>query len=522
MAQNPWSIPKGVVGNERKALKAIFDAMKKAQQSIPPEALAQLQFGNVDAFMKMIDWSKIDLSFDEVRNLIEQQTVLSAQDVFSPTQITSNLVFNRIDEKAVAWAREHSSELVRNITQEFRESIRSTISDGLAGNLTVPQMASRIKQNLPLLPRDRGAVDNFRQRNFERFMQGGMSEEKARAKADAKAERYANKLTRRRAQTIARTEMVASSNAGKEAGWEAGVEGGYIDNDSQKEWIAEPNACEICKPLDGMVIPWQAEFPDLGTTPPAHPNCRCTVAMLPPDYAESEWRDTPTESPAYDQETTAVDPNEPAVATDTGFEPSEYNDFQEIDVSDPKVKDAVQHYTSAGYLEMNGYLRAGAGNEWQFNSNVSERINVLQAELNKGSIPKPLEFIRGQQFFNGAELGDFFDSDNATLIRNVRDNRGFLTGDVETFSLKSLVGQEWKSDGFLSTSTITQSRNPYRPYNYRSTPFQMHILAPAGTKGMAVSATENEFLLPYGTNFRIEKTEIIKNQAHIFLKVISQ
>lgn len=311
MAENPWSIPNGVTGNERKALQALFDAMKNAQQSIPPEALAQLQFGNVDAFMKMIDWTKIDLSFDDVRKIIEEQAILSARDVFEPTQIDAELLFNRIDERAVQWAKEQSASLVRNITSEFRESIRSTISDGLAGNLTVRQMASRIKQNLPLLPRDRGAVDNFRKRTFERFMQGGMSEEKAREKADAKAERYANKLTRRRAQTIARTEMVSASNAGKYAGWEAGIEGGYIDPDSRKEWIAEPDACEICAPLDGKPIPWNAEFPDLGVAPPAHPNCRCTVAMLPPDYDSSEWEGTPSESPAYDQQTTAVDPNSP-------------------------------------------------------------------------------------------------------------------------------------------------------------------------------------------------------------------
>ena len=501
MAQNPWSIPNGVTGNERKALQALFDAMKNAQQSIPPEALAQLQFGNVDAFMRMIDWSKVDLSFDDVRKIIEEQTVLSAQDVFSPRQIDSELLFNRIDENAVAWAREQSASLVRNITSDFRESIRSTISDGLAGNLTVPQMASRIKQNLPLLPRDRGAVDNFRQRNFERFMQGGMSEEKARAKADAKAERYANKLTRRRAQTIARTEMVASSNAGKMVGWQAGVEGGYIDNDSQKEWIAEPDACEICAPLDGMTIPWTAEFPDLGTTPPAHPNCRCTVAMLPPDYAESEWTGETSESPAYDQATTEVDPNaEPAPAQN--FEATDWNKLPKIQPESAGDQEAIDSYLGDGYADINRFMRYGTDPSDLSSAKVKRYSSALTRMANAQVIPEN------------------------TLVQRYQQLAGLNIDSIEQG--QSLIGKVFNSDSLLSTSALTNNGQPFKGVGLVNK-VRMEIGIPAGSKGVAINNPrkfEAEVLLPPNSQFTIVSSEVEEYEAlgskrqRLFIKMI--
>jgi hypothetical protein len=287
MAKNSWDVPDGFNAAEKKALKAVFDALRNAQKQIPPEALEALRFGNLEGFISLVNWEEIELSLDQVKSILGAQAALSGQSFYTANSVQSTLLFNLIDEKAVAWAEKHAGELIRSISDSLRESIRATVAQSLNGELTVAQLGRRIRTNLPLLPRDAGAVDAFRQRNFEKFMQAGMSEAKAREKAEAKAERYAEKLTRNRSATIARTEIMGASNEGRYQGWQAGVESGYIDNASVKEWIAEPDACEICAPMDGTTVPWNDSFESGDEMPPAHPNCRCTAAILPPDYADS-------------------------------------------------------------------------------------------------------------------------------------------------------------------------------------------------------------------------------------------
>lgn len=79
--------------------------------------------------------------------------------------------------------------------------------------------------------------------------------------------------TRRKyeAERIARTEVVSASNA---AELEAYIQSEIIE---KKEWLAEPDACEICTALDGNVVGLKARFDGGFDHPPAHPNCRCAI-----------------------------------------------------------------------------------------------------------------------------------------------------------------------------------------------------------------------------------------------------
>ena len=69
---------------------------------------------------------------------------------------------------------------------------------------------------------------------------------------------------------IARTEVNSASNG---AELEAYKQSGIIE---KKEWLAEPDACEICAALDGETAKLKESFGEFDT-PPAHPNCRCTI-----------------------------------------------------------------------------------------------------------------------------------------------------------------------------------------------------------------------------------------------------
>lgn len=91
-----------------------------------------------------------------------------------------------------------------------------------------------------------------------------------------------------RSERIARTETIYASNeSANETYRQLGVK--------QKEWLANPGACEFCQELDGTIIEINGTFLAEGETltginggvidityddkthPPLHPNCRCTV-----------------------------------------------------------------------------------------------------------------------------------------------------------------------------------------------------------------------------------------------------
>jgi hypothetical protein len=295
MAINPWVLPEGFDADTRKAIKALLDALKKSGATIPEDAYTQLRLGNIDEFLAFVDWGKIRGGFGDLRSIMEETARKAGQSTFKLGGVDATLLFDLIDERAVIYAQERVGELIVEITDQMRETVRNTIAQATAGEMTYQQAALRLQSTIPLTTRDSGAVDKFIDKQFQRFMGSGFSEARARVKAQNMGGKYAAKLLDSRTRTIARTEIADAAMNGRYLGWDAGVTAGYISNDSVKEWIAEPDACEICSPLDGTLIGWNADwaFPEgvsAGTNnrmPPAHPNCRCSVAILPPDYADN-------------------------------------------------------------------------------------------------------------------------------------------------------------------------------------------------------------------------------------------
>jgi SPP1 gp7 family putative phage head morphogenesis protein len=74
-----------------------------------------------------------------------------------------------------------------------------------------------------------------------------------------------------RARTMARTETVTAFNRGAQIRYE---QYGY----THWEWIAalDERTCPVCGALDGKVF----KFGDSQDIPPAHPNCRCSIAPV--------------------------------------------------------------------------------------------------------------------------------------------------------------------------------------------------------------------------------------------------
>jgi SPP1 gp7 family putative phage head morphogenesis protein len=289
MAKNPWALPDGFDESTKEALRDLFGALRRSRTHITPEALNALKMGNLAAFSALVDWSSIRSEFSNFKTILSAQARRAALEIYKAGGVGSQLTFDLINERAVEYASKRAGELVVAIEGEMRETIRDIITRSTQGEFTVQQAGKFIRANLPLTPKDSNAVLSYADKQYFRFIRDGYSDLKARIKADAMAEKYADKLIRQRATTIARTETAEASMQGVSAGWRSGVETGLIDNSSQKEWIAEADACDICGPMDGKLVPWDAEFPSGRMAPPQHPNCRCSMAILPPDYTDTPF-----------------------------------------------------------------------------------------------------------------------------------------------------------------------------------------------------------------------------------------
>jgi hypothetical protein len=294
MANNPWVLPDGFDADVKKAIKALKSALNKSGATIPDAAFTQLRLGNIEGFLAFVDWDKIRGGMEGFEAVLIDAAQKAGTSTFTLGGVDAELLFDLIDERAVLYAQERVGQLIVEISEQMRETVRQTIAAAERGEMTYQMAALQLQNTIPLTTRDAGAVTKFTEKQFQRFMREGLSEARARVKAQNMAAEYAAKLLDARTRTIARTEIIDASMSGRYLGWEAGVTAGYISNDSVKEWIAEPDACPICKELDGKLIGWNQEweFPEgvtAGSTnrmPPAHPNCRCSVVILPPDYAD--------------------------------------------------------------------------------------------------------------------------------------------------------------------------------------------------------------------------------------------
>ena len=289
MAKNPWQLPRGYDAATRKALSQMFAALKNARTHISPAAYEALRLGNVQAFVNLVDWESIGSDLGEIEPILQDFAAKTGVQLYKDGDIVADLLFDIVDARAVIWAQNHTADLVVEIAEEMRQQIRNVMAESTQGLLTYEQAARKIRTNLSLTSRDSAAVDSYYSRQINKLVQSGMTIDKATEKASARADRYGAKLLRKRSQTIARTELANAASNGRRLGWETGVSEGYIDPASTKEWVAEPDACDICGPMDGVSVPMNDEFPSGVMMPPQHPNCRCAAVLLPPDYSDEYW-----------------------------------------------------------------------------------------------------------------------------------------------------------------------------------------------------------------------------------------
>jgi SPP1 gp7 family putative phage head morphogenesis protein len=203
-----------------------------------------------------------------------------------PPKVEFTMSFNKTNPNSLAFAQRRAAELVTSIDAMTRDSIRRAIIDAFNEQLDYRATARRIKNVVGLHPRWAEAVTNFEKKEFARLVRSGIKEETARARSIERATRYADSLKSKRATMIARTEIQIAQNEGRQEGWNQAAKEGYVDVESQKMWVIaqDERTCPICLELDGEIVGWNEVFSSGHETPGrVHPNCRCTMVIIPPE-----------------------------------------------------------------------------------------------------------------------------------------------------------------------------------------------------------------------------------------------
>ncbi len=200
-----------------------------------------------------------------------------------PKKVRYEYNFESKDPRAIAWAQTQAGKRIQGITLETQQAVSDLIADGLRTKLSREEIVASLRQTVGLDRRQSKALGNFYMRRLEKYLEDGLTYEQAAAKAEKMGVRYRDKLLRQRAIRIARTEISAAANAGRYLSWEEANARGLLPPDSQKRWITSglEKTCDVCRPMNGTLIPWKATFSTGDLMPPAHPNCMCTGVIVP-------------------------------------------------------------------------------------------------------------------------------------------------------------------------------------------------------------------------------------------------
>jgi len=185
------------------------------------------------------------------------------------------------------YAREALPDRVVEINNGTMAAIQEVIRSGFEAEVSVDAIARRIRGYKPhgkpyvdgvvgLHEAWAKAVDNYRQTLIR---QGYTPDQIARHTAT-----YAKRLRMRRGENIARTEVRRAQERGTSIAFETAKANGMLGLGTVRRWITamDDRTCPICAPLDKQTAPIGKPFPGGIMEPPAHPNCRCTVALFSP------------------------------------------------------------------------------------------------------------------------------------------------------------------------------------------------------------------------------------------------
>jgi len=272
------------------------------------ELLSRGRVNEVTNLLPMDPWVDVQepLAYELLGELLD-----AGSRVRLPTieKATLEFSFDRGRPESAAWAWQESGRLIVGITQEQRDVVRTVVTQavtgapGWMGTMTGGPdwtgVSRQVRNTIGLTAQQAGWVTNHYDRAYTSALSSGASLSQAATLAQRSAHRYQTSVHRYRANTIARTETMRAASEGRQQAWNQGMTEGFIDSLWQKEWIAESDACEVCQAIDGQRVGVKDSF-SVGE-PPAHPNCRCDVLLVPPKAQPQRPEESPFAALPFEQ-----------------------------------------------------------------------------------------------------------------------------------------------------------------------------------------------------------------------------
>ena len=170
----------------------------------------------------------------------------------------------------------HGGELITLLSDESRKAISNILLRGQGLRMAPRDIAKDIRPLIGLTDRQAQANLKYKDVVYQKLLDNGMSEAKARERSEAAALRYAGKQHRYRAESIVLTENAFAYNRGAHMGVSQSIADGYMGRCEMVWTTAGTNrVCGRCMELKDTVVGYTDQS---GVTiPPLHPRCRCTI-----------------------------------------------------------------------------------------------------------------------------------------------------------------------------------------------------------------------------------------------------
>ena len=266
-------------GMERRMMAAFIRSVEAITDD--PELLAllrEIQAGNFMAMTPGVEEriARINIGEDD---LVEIARKAMAQAGRVTTKTTGlEMSFDITNPRAVQAARTLGAELVTNVSNTTRTTIRNLIADVIEGNQSLAEAKKIIRQRAGLLPQHAEAVKRYR----DNLVTSGTKAQQANKMAD----KYARRLLKYRAEMIARTEVSRAMSLGQTETWNQARDNDLIPPDTLRVWITTPDErlCSICGPMDGETATldgvWDTMNGQVSYPSAIHPQCRCSSGLV--------------------------------------------------------------------------------------------------------------------------------------------------------------------------------------------------------------------------------------------------
>lgn len=292
-------------------LKAIEDLRGTIKEA---ELRAAVETGSIEAVMRVLGIDKKIADAIRMNVLPPLEDAMIAAGRASPSSTLPKggelaMRFDLANPNTVRYLRSYDFGLIRQISDDTRNAIRSVVTDAMQYGGHPYEQARTIREAIGLTDNQNAAVANFRRmleegdsaaltrelrdkrfdRTLERTLGIDAEADLTPEQIDRMVTRYGERMLKARAENIARTETINATQAGQQLAWEQATENGLLDRSKIRQgWLVTPDdrLCIICAAIPLMNpggVPLGGYFQTpVGPIlrPTVHPQCRCALYLM--------------------------------------------------------------------------------------------------------------------------------------------------------------------------------------------------------------------------------------------------